>query len=239
MKKIYEGSNDISHFMPIINNNAIFFAVDTKTVNTDEFHGDARSFGYPVDEGIVTVVTYDYAVGVLAEDTIALIQSLKKPKAPSAGIHPMDGYKFKDEQLRSWEEGLDPSWAEKDYYEWKAKGLIDNETKTEWIKDRKESYHCWPESWKKAYNEHGDTLNKFSGVGKIVLNNGKLTLYQDDNNDFFFATKYHDHGKIHKADKTDALQYIEKYKIYMAALKKYNELSAVAMDNMETLKATL
>ena len=66
-----EGYIRIDDLKPIIDTSGIKIPVSVEYEDLDKYHGDARSFGYCADEGVVTIVTYAVPVGVLAEDVQA------------------------------------------------------------------------------------------------------------------------------------------------------------------------
>jgi hypothetical protein len=78
---------ELENIKPEVGKSGIFFPVNVEHVNLNKYHGDARSFGYHFDEGPCSVVTFEQVVGVLAEDTIELLDEcaamkkhgLKKP----------------------------------------------------------------------------------------------------------------------------------------------------------------
>jgi len=61
--------------------NGIFFPIAVEHKNLDEYHGDARSFGYHFDDGHCTIVTYEQVVGALAEDTESILDSCAELKS--------------------------------------------------------------------------------------------------------------------------------------------------------------
>jgi len=82
----YDEYLSLDDLKPEISKNGIYFPVSVEHVDVNKFGGDGRSFGYEQDEGHCTVVKYEQAVGVLAEDTIELFlncenrkRSMKKP----------------------------------------------------------------------------------------------------------------------------------------------------------------
>lgn len=234
MKKCVEGKISIDELKPIIKSDKIYFPIST---DYEYVKDDGRSFGYPVDDGWVTHIEYDFTVGVLTENTIDLIETLKNPARPSEGA--IATYEFSIADLDSWKQGLDNRWAEDEYEEWQQKGLIDDdETKGEWIADRLDNYHCWPNEWRKIYDAAREEMNKPIGEKQLILSNGDLALYFDGQN-YFFTTKYYDHGKLTKADKESALIYIEDFKIYEESLSKYNETLKQLKENLEILRNTL
>jgi hypothetical protein len=79
-QETYEGILSIDDVKPIIKANTINFPVAVEVVDTDKYHGDARSFGYPVDEGYCTVVTFEPVIGAIVDDTIAALKELRAKK---------------------------------------------------------------------------------------------------------------------------------------------------------------
>ncbi len=227
----------LSELKPRIESNMILFPVSASSEYVKE---DGFSFGYPVDCGWATTVKYECAVGALAEDTIALFRSMKKPTPPHRGIYPMELYGFSEQELDAWREGLDASWAEERYQEWLEKGLVaDGETKEQFIANELDNFHCWPAAWQSAYTESRRKLNAPVGKKREVLVNGPLTLYVDDNGDYFFSTPYHAHGEIQKADPESARKYIEEFHAYQSELAQYREKAKQLKENLDLLKSSL
>lgn len=222
---------------PKVESNRILFPASTNVEYVEE---DGRSFGYPVDYGWVTNIEYDFTVGALTEDTIALHSSTKAPQAPSQGIYPIESYDFSEDERNAWLEGLDRSWIEEEYLTYLDKGLISaDESKECFTQDRLENYHLWPTEWKAVYEEAWRNLNMPKGEKSQILVNGALTLYSDENGDYFFSTKYHDHGKITKADKESAQEYIEDFSVYQEAFLEYKRKCKTIKTNLELLKSTI
>jgi hypothetical protein len=71
----YEGYIDLPT-KPLIDG-GIFFPVSISHKDLSEFGGDARSFGYHFDDGACSIVKYQQVVGVLADDTLELIEECK------------------------------------------------------------------------------------------------------------------------------------------------------------------
>lgn len=238
--EIYSGTLEKDEIRPRIKSNTICFPINVQYENTDKYGGDARSFGYPVDDGDVTIVKYDCTVGALTEDTIALFNSMKTaPRRPSSGVCPIDAPEYSEEELGSWKKGLSEEWAEARAEEWIREGLISEDEKKEEIKDALENYNCWPIDWQTAYDEHRKNLNSPAGELRLVLTNESLKLYQDEREDFFFQTKYHNYGKIEKADKAAALDYIDEYEVYVEAMKEKGRKNQIIKANLDLLKETL
>lgn len=235
--KSVPGRDSLEDLAPVITDTQILFPVSASSVY---IHEDGRSFGYPVDDGWVTNIEYDFTVGALTEDTIALSRSLKKPITPANGVHPIDVYDFTDAELNEWRVGLDVGWAEEQYNTWLKKGLVDEgETKEQFVQNLLDCYHSWPQEWRSVYNSSWEKLNAPVGARKTILINDALTLYSDDAGDYFFSTRYHDHGAITKANKEAALEYIEEYEVYQAALKEHGRKLQLLKENLDLLKNTL
>ena len=235
--KCVPGKVSLQELKPTIEGNQILFPVSVSGQYVKE---DGRSFGYPVDDGWVTNIQYDFTMGVLTDDTIALVKYLKAPQSPSQGVSPMDTYDFPESDLNQWREGLETAWAHEQYHEWLAKGLVDQgETEDQFVTDLLDSYHSWPHDWKMAHGANWKTLNTPVGEKKTVLVNGALTLYSDENEDYFFETKYHHNGHITKADKESATEYMLDFEIYQAALAEHRRKVAIINSNIEALRSTL
>jgi hypothetical protein len=87
----YEGYLELPT-KPLINN-GIFFPVSIEHKDLSEFGGDARSFGYQFDEGVCSIVKFEQAVGVLADETFELIkecQAIASKPTPSFSLLEID-----------------------------------------------------------------------------------------------------------------------------------------------------
>lgn len=237
IKKTVPGQINLQDLKPIVEGSRILFPISASSEYVQE---DGLSFGYPVDYGWVTAIEYDFTTGVLTEDTISLVKSLKKPTPPPSGICPIEPYDFSEDQLNAWKIGLDDSWAEERYREWLDEGLLDEgETKEQFIASELECYHSWPEEWRLAYDSTRNALNAPAGERQTIIVNEPLTLYRDSHGDYFFSTKHHLHGAITKADTAAAIDYIEEFKVYEEALKEYSRKVNKLAKNLELLKGTL
>lgn len=238
MEKILAGSIERSEIVPQFEGNRVWIPVSVEYKNTDDLAGDARSFGYPVDEGMVTIIKYDFVAGVLAEDTIAIYEQIKrKPKKPATGTHAIDTADTGIDSSHVWQHGLDLQWAYTRYEEWKKSGLIDkNETKEQWIAELLDNYHEWPESWKEKYHQHKASLNSPSGELSFVLENGPLTLSVDKVGNYFFKTEYHDHGQLTKADNEAAKRYIVEVETYCQQMERHTALNSKLTENLKLLE---
>jgi len=77
---------------PEIGKSGIFFPVSVEHIDLDQYHGDARSFGFCFDYGPCSIVTFEQAAGILADDTIALneeCQAIRKAAAEKKPHHSM------------------------------------------------------------------------------------------------------------------------------------------------------
>jgi hypothetical protein len=237
IKKIVPGKIQLQDLKPRVEDSKILFPL---SVSSEFIQEDGFSFGYPVDSGWTTTIEYDFTVGILTEDAISLIKSLKKPNPPARGIYPIETYDFSDDQLNEWKIGLDTSWAEERYQEWLKGGLqSEGETKEQFIENELDCFHSWPTEWKLAYEATKEKLNTPYGKTQKVVVNGPLTLYTDDNGEFFFKTQHHDHGVMTKADKAAAIEYIEEFRVYQVFLDNYNEKANHLAEIIEQLKSTL
>ncbi len=217
MEKIIEGKRDLYDIKIKVQGNKILFPISAKVKYIKD---DGRSFGYPVDDGWVTIIEYDYTVGALTEDTIFLLEQYqKKPKRPSVGIGAIESFSRPDSEWDEWKIGLDTNWAEKG--------------------DDLENYWSWPTNWQQAYNKHREEINKPVGKKNVVLINDALTLFRDDNDEYYFETRYSNHGATTKADKKSALAYIAYFNIYSEQLKARSQLSKNINENIKLLKSSL
>ena len=237
IKQCVAGKLSLHELKPKIESSRILFPLSVSSKYIEE---DGLSFGFPVDFGWVTEINYDFTVGVLTEDTISIFRALKMPKHPSQGVQPIETYSFSESELNAWREGLDQGWADARYQEWLEKGLVDEgETKEQFIANELDCYHSWPIEWRAAYDKARGKMNAPIGEKNTVLVNGDLTLYSDDNEDYFFSTKYHDHGNITKADNVAAQEYIGEFEIYQAALVEHKRKLSNLRENLELLRSTL
>lgn len=234
MNKQLQGYITLESVTAMVENNTIYIPTIVEHVDLCEYHGDARSFGYLFDDGLCTIVHYEAAVGVLAEDTLDLFfQSKNKPHAPSVGSGAIEPFEFPDEEFNSWQKNLDTSWAEKRYAEWESKGLIDDdETKEKWIADKLDCYHSWPAEWVDAYKQDKKEKNQPLGTLETIVKYDELTLSRDENGDYFFSTKYFDYGYLTKADKNSALEYIDFYHVFCEQNKAHKRLLAQINENI-------
>ena len=232
-----EGQYAIDELKPRIEKNRILFPMSAKCEYIKE---DGLSFGYPGDYGWFTIITYDYTVGTLTDDTIELARRLrKKPQRPHVGTNPMESYKFTDEQRNRWKANLDSSWVEAIFDEFRNEGLTNNDDKDSFIDGQLNNYNCWPQEWKEAYDTNWINMNSPIGNKREIVVNDVLTLYIDDNEDYYFSTPYHDHGRLTKADKNAAIEYIKEFERYQNEKSMYKSLVNTFKSNMKLLKETL
>lgn len=234
IEKTISGHILLSELKPIIEDCRILFPVSVEHIYVEE---DGRSFSYPVDEGWVTEIKYDFAMGALAEDTIDLARSLRnRPQSPGCGTYAIDEFEWPEDQLNAWMVGLDRAWLDTDYEELLDKSSV---VKEDWIKDQLENYWCWPIEWRKACDQHRALLNTPVGSKTAVLTCGSLTLYEDERCDYFFQTKYYNHGALTKADKESANEYISNFKTYKIELSQYKASEKQLIHNLNLLKESL
>jgi len=237
IKKVKTGRFALENLAPAIERNRILFPISATCEYIKE---DGLSFGYPVDDGWITIVEYDFVMGALTDDVIHLINNLKKPSAPSCGIGAIDTYDWSAGECNLWKVGLDSKWAEDEYNNTFEKGLINcSDSKEKWIADQLENYHCWPTDWRQAYDSYHEKLNTPVGSKEIVIVNDSLTLYKDEKGEYFFTTQYFDHGNITKADLDSAEKYIASFKAYEAEMVTYQNLRKQISESLTLLKNTL
>src|SRR5690554_6104430 len=110
ISKTVAGRYSLEELKPSMKSDRILFPVSAVQEYVSE---DGRSFGYPLDEGWVTEIKYDFVMGALADDTIDLALSLKKPPSiPSCGINAIDAFEWPEEERKAWMTGLDLTWLE-------------------------------------------------------------------------------------------------------------------------------
>lgn len=80
---------DISEIKPTIKDGAIYFPLKLETGHVEE---DGLSLGLPVDCGPYSIVTFERAVGVLAEDTAAMFLTYQEREKSSAKPLHIDNY---------------------------------------------------------------------------------------------------------------------------------------------------
>ena len=178
----------------------------------------------------------------MADDVIALSQVIKdlpRCSPPSAGTMPIDTFDFSEKELDSWKEKFDmQGWAEKRYEEEVLKFGVD-EAKEDWIEDIKDNYWKWTVEMREACDSHEMSLNTPKGVLTKILTNDSLELYSDANKDFFFKTPFHENGKLKKADKKDALNYIRDFQDYTIHANNKSKLIEEINHSLNLLKSTL
>jgi hypothetical protein len=112
-KQIHEGVKSIKEFSPIFNSSIIYFPVSVEVIDTDVYCGDARSFGYPIDEGMLTEVSYEPVMGALVEDICALrsdIIAKERVIKKSMKVELDDYLESSRVQPEEWDIGLDKEW---------------------------------------------------------------------------------------------------------------------------------
>lgn len=234
IRKTVAGRYSLDDLKPSIKSDRILFPVSVEQIYVEE---DGRSFSYPVDEGWVTEIKYDFVMGVLADDTIDLAQSLKnRPQSPSCGMYAIDEFEWTEEQRSAWMVGLDLTWLDTNYEELLDKSSV---VKEDWIKDQLENYWCLPTEWRAAYDRHITLLNTPTGSKTVVLVFDELTLFKDESGDYFFQTKYFCHGRLTKADRCSAEEYIIDFKEYEVEKTRYQASVRKLAENLALLKASL
>jgi hypothetical protein len=229
------GNSDLK---PEIEANQIVFPISIEVVNTNKYDGDARSFGYPCDEGLCTEVTYDFAVGTLSEDTISLAETLQKDKHLLKKPDVENMYD-RVELSEDWKKELSTQWLKDKIREWLEKGLIDESETEEMWKNDIDNYHCWCQEWKDSYNTAYRELNEIDTTKeKMVLSFGSTNIYKKEGL-FYSCSDYYNHGKTSLLDTDNIDLAIESVKSYNCNVKALNEKSKQLENNLELLKSLL
>jgi hypothetical protein len=134
----------VEQLKPKVVKNALYFPL---SVTFDSVEEDGLSFGHPIDSGKYWTANYERAVGVLAEDTIAMIESLKRSK-PKARFNLLDFVEFRN--VEGWSDGFD---------------LNDED-----------SYHSWPHEVRQAYDKAHSLDNLESATLLIEYQDAALYL---------------------------------------------------------------
>lgn len=142
-----EGHTDIIFEKPLIDG-GIWFPVSVENGYIEE---DGFSFSLPVDDGAYSLITYEKAVGVLAEDTYALIQNqCTKPKS-----FWLSNYLYFREI---------PNWAND------LPALTDDEEEC--------GFYVWPQVWRDRYESVHYQCESKHGVPILTFKGS--ALYQTD-----------------------------------------------------------
>ncbi|HCU1834412.1 TPA: hypothetical protein OUI11_003387 [Acinetobacter baumannii] len=95
----YDYHVDIHELKPIIKKTGIYFPLSVENEYIEE---DGFSFGCPVDSGKYSTVTYEKAVGVLADDTLSLANEKNSKKMLRFSL--LDFVEFRE--VKDWHHGL-------------------------------------------------------------------------------------------------------------------------------------
>jgi hypothetical protein len=236
--KIHVGVINLDEINPIFESNRILFPISVKVINTDKYHGDARSFGYPVDEGMCTEVIYDYVVSIMAEDTIALVNSvkdrsrmLKKPRL----LDIYDVFDIGDE----WKKGLNTAWLEEEIKEWLDEGLITESEIDEKRENDLNNYHCLCQEWKDAYDHATDKVHKIDRQKAKLISDFEGTKVYKYNGKYYFSNKYYDYGNTCLLDTEDVDIYLDAIKSYRANVSSINVMHTKVNENLQLLKSAI
>ncbi len=90
MKRMIDGIIKDSCIKPCIEGGTLFFPISVEVEKLDKYNGDARSFGYNQDDGTCSTIEFEPVFGVLAEDTVELIQDAHNVKNSirKIGVYP-------------------------------------------------------------------------------------------------------------------------------------------------------
>lgn len=97
----YDHHVDINDLKPLVNKKGIYFPLSVENGYIEE---DGLSFGYPVDHGNYSIVTYEKAVGALAEDTQSMFSDKDSEKV--LRFHLLDFVDFRT--VKNWDANLPP-----------------------------------------------------------------------------------------------------------------------------------
>lgn len=229
MEKLFVGRLGIEDIQPIISSNCIWFPVEIEVIDTDEYHGDARSFGYPVDEGYCTKIVFDYVVGALAEDTIDLYKNIKnfvKPQKVSIN----DFLETSEVRISEYTSELDHSWIDKAIAEDEDYESFDDIM-----------FHAWPQEWQRAYYDFIHKMHRKATNNQPILTDSyEYTLYELDEKHYYAIILKNptDWGRLKKDD--DGLALLQAaIKTYEEQLERKNVLKRQFIDNLKILKNCL
>lgn len=155
---------DINDLKPIVNAKGIYFPL---TVENGYIEEDGLSFGYPVDCGNYSIVTYEKAVGVLAEDTQSM--AFDKNSEKVLRFHLLDFVDFRT--VKGWDADLP---------------AIDPEL----------VWDLWPAERRNAYSAAHDLSElEFTDSEKILDYQGQQ-LYKKNGEYFAACGKHWNYGHI-------------------------------------------
>ena len=80
MEKQFQENIELTDVKPFFDNSGLYIPVSVSYDNADKYHGDARSFGLNYESGNVSIVSYEKATGVLADDAVAYSIEIKENK---------------------------------------------------------------------------------------------------------------------------------------------------------------
>lgn len=113
-QKTFDQHVNIDDIKPLIDAQGLFFPLKVENGTVEE---DGLSFGLPVDSGRYAIVTYEKAVGVMAEDTVALMQQKMDQKVMRFDLRDF----LEPKQLKNWAANLaEPLADPHDYHSWTA-----------------------------------------------------------------------------------------------------------------------
>lgn len=218
---------DISEIKPLLRNNRLYFPLSLKTGYVEE---DGLSLSYPVDEGYYSTVTFEMAVGALADGTVSMLQTHKEREKSSAKPIYLDDfieYKNLDNSpaYQAWLRAYPPKFCET--YESEC-----------------ENYYHWSHEKQIAYNEiyrvRREVLDTSTPVAVIKnKNQAPQTLYKTANGDYIAnipSRKYADMDEYFYCElplgESETVNLIESK---AEIVKMNNELAQKIKDNLQLL----
>lgn len=170
---------------------------------------DGLSFSLPVDEGHYSFVTYERAVGVLADDTYSMLLDAKKQPKP---ISLSNYVSFRT--IENWSDGLPP--------------LTDDEVET--------GFWGWPIEWRERYEQIHERHGVEDHNKPIFTFNGS-ELYHDETGFYARLIGWH-YDRVVPVEFNDGMDFdllqdiFEAKRVEMAA---YNQRSQMIKANLKSL----
>lgn len=218
---------DISEIKPTVRNNRLYFPLSLETGYVEE---DGLCFGYPVDEGPYSTVTFEMAVGALADDTVSMLQTHKEREESSAKPIYLDDFV----EYKNWDNT--PA-----YQAWlKAYPAKFCET----CEGECENYHHWSHEKQIAHNEiyrvRREVLDTSTPVAVIKnKNQAPQTLYKTANGDYIAhipSRRYADMDEYFYCDlPLGESETVNLIKSKAEIVKMNNELAQKIKDNLQLL----
>ena len=229
IKKILEGEYHLEKIPTIIESARILLPVSAEIINTDKYNGDARSFGFPCDEGLCTAVEYNYHVGALVDDILSLIATKNNHRVAEKPDIRSHFYTLETSKM------LGDKW-------------FSDITKNDCRDDNGEllSFYNWPIETQNKYNKKNSEIQvEVEKKGEIVFKfEDRVTVYKYKNH-YFGKMPFWYHGKLsflecdndyYSNDDEAFKALVESEKKYLSTLKTKFNLNKKINDNLELLK---